>query len=138
MRCGAASVQGVLGKVVHSRAAASGADLPPDDAFALLETVLFVAARTADKRAAAAASSGFRYLLAVAQAGGEGTPAQAAPTTALSRRLRHLRNEQQERHRLYHLHCASVQSRAASTSCFRHITGSGGTAGGARHAGGAG
>lgn len=72
---------------MHSRAAASGAGLPPDDAFALLETVLFVAARASGPRSAAAASWGFRYLLAVAQAGGDGANAQVRCVSSFRLRI---------------------------------------------------
>lgn len=60
-------VQGVLAKLVKSKPAASGEGLPAGDAAELLKSVLFTAARATDKRGAAAAASGFRYLLNVAQ-----------------------------------------------------------------------
>lgn len=60
-------LKGVLGKLVRSKAATSGEGLSAADAAELLKSVLFTAARATDKRGAAAAASGFRYLLNVAQ-----------------------------------------------------------------------
>lgn len=75
-------IQGVLAKLVKSKAAASGKGLPDDDVAALLKSVLFTAARATHKRNAAAAASSFIYLLHVAQ----GTSATAAPQVVSSLR----------------------------------------------------
>lgn len=75
--------QGLLKRIcTHSKPAASGRGLPPEDASTLLETSLFAAARGGDARAAAAATSAFQYLLHVAQGSSAGpSPQVGAPFT---------------------------------------------------------
>jgi hypothetical protein len=53
-------LQGLLKRVCHSKAAASGRELPAADAMALLESALFTAAREAKPRAVAAAGAAFQ------------------------------------------------------------------------------
>ena len=65
----------------HSKAAASGRELPAADAMALLESALFTAAREAEPRVAAAAGAAFQYLLHVAQGSSAGPSPQVSHWT---------------------------------------------------------
>ena len=65
----------------HSKAAASGRELPAADAMALLESALFTAAREAEPRVMAAAGAAFQYLLHVAQGSSAGPSPQVSPLT---------------------------------------------------------
>lgn len=62
----------------HSKAAASGRELPAADAMALLESALFTAAREAEPRVMAAAGAAFQYLLHVAQGSSAGPSPQVS------------------------------------------------------------
>lgn len=71
-------LQGLLNRVCHSKAAASGRELPAADAMALLESALFTAAREAEPRVMAAAGAAFQYLLHVAQGSSAGPSPQVS------------------------------------------------------------
>jgi hypothetical protein len=80
-------LQGLLKRVCHSKAAASGRELPAADAMVLLESALFTAAREAEPRAATAAGAAFQYLLHVAQGSSAGpSPQVSCWTCAILRR----------------------------------------------------
>lgn len=72
-------LQGLLNRLCHSKAAASGRGLPAADATSLLEAALFTAAREADSRVATAAGAAFQYLLHVAQGSSAGPSPQVSP-----------------------------------------------------------
>ena len=75
--------QGLIDRLCHSKAAASGRGLPADDAAALLEAALFATAREADGKTAAAAASAFQYLLHVAQGSSAGPSPQVHLTNGI-------------------------------------------------------